>query len=118
MESTIRIIRFTSAFCGPCKTYRHVWNDYMEDYPQYDYLTVDVDNVKSKKLVRDFGIDAWPTTVFMVPETNGIRKREGILTRKEITNEITIAKALGLLYNKQKEQDEFNKEQRESDKGD
>ena len=75
-----KILYFSAAWCGPCKTLGPI----MESASgQVNYQKVDVDN--NPKLSAKYGVRNIPTMV-LVENGVEIRRKVGVLTKEQILN--------------------------------
>jgi thioredoxin 1 len=69
-----KVIRYTAAWCGPCKMFAPTFNKVASETPGVQFETVDVDS--GHQSIMENGIRNVPTTV--VVEADGtIRKQSG-----------------------------------------
>ena len=69
-----KVIRYTAAWCGPCKIFAPTFNQVAAETPGVQFETVDVDS--GHQSIMENGIRNVPTTV--VVEADGtIRKQSG-----------------------------------------
>ena len=56
------MVEFYSTWCPPCKMFRPILEEYMEDHPDDFCITVNTDNVKD--IHKKYGVRTVPTLVF------------------------------------------------------
>lgn len=76
-----KAIRFTAAWCGPCKQYEKHWKAVTESRSDWEYQVVDVDN--DPALSSQYGIRSIPTTIFEV-DGNIIERKGGLITESDL----------------------------------
>ena len=69
-----KVIRYTAAWCGPCKMFAPTFNKVASETPGVQFETVDVDS--GHQSIMENGIKNVPTTV-VVEEDGTIRKQSG-----------------------------------------
>lgn len=76
-----KIIRFTAAYCGPCRAFAPVWDSVKQEYPEWEWQVVDVDSdpVNSEK----YNITSIPATVIEIDGQEVERKR-GIMNKPDL----------------------------------
>jgi thioredoxin 1 len=76
-----KVIRYTAAWCGPCKMFAPTFNKVASETPGVQFETVDVDS--GHQSIMENGIRNVPTTV--VIEANGtIRKQSGNMSAQAL----------------------------------
>ena len=83
------VIDFSAVWCVPCKKFEPIFNRVANDYKgRVDFLHVDVDDPKQKKLVDRYKIQIMPTLVFC--NERGIAKliNEGVMDEKSLVKEV------------------------------
>lgn len=76
-----QVIRFTAAWCGPCKMYTPIFNKVASETPGVNFETIDVDT--SDPRVTEYGIRNVPTTIVL---ENGqvIQKQTGLIQEQQL----------------------------------
>lgn len=59
-------IRFTADWCGPCKNYNPVWDEFVRAHPSGRHFVVDVD--KQPDLARIYNIRSIPSVVLITED--------------------------------------------------
>ena len=67
-----QVIRFTAAWCGPCKTYAPTFEKVANEVSGVQFKTIDVDS--GDPLIMELGIRNVPTTVVL--EGNQVLQRQ------------------------------------------
>lgn len=87
-----KAIRFTAAWCGPCKMYAPMFENVAKENTEWEFETIDVD--KEPDLAAKYGIRGIPTTVFEI-EGSVAGKISGVLQPsmlKQHLEEFSLAK--------------------------
>lgn len=66
--SSISVFVFSSATCEPCKHIKPVWAELKEDYDQYNWHHIDINN-DSQGYSKYFHIESIPSMVVVKDET-------------------------------------------------
>lgn len=69
MQQNYELIRFTAEWCGPCRQYAPIFEQFVEEN-DVNARVVDVD--KQPELAKAMGITSLPTTVLMDTETKEV----------------------------------------------
>jgi len=79
----IKVIKFGSTWCVPCKRLNPILNQIKSEYPSVIFEDVDVDN-DSKRAI-EYNIRGVPTLIF---EKNGevVKRTMGVTTKQNISN--------------------------------
>jgi thiol-disulfide isomerase/thioredoxin len=76
-----KVIRYTAAWCGPCKVFAPTFNKVAASTPGIQFETVDVDS--GHQSIMENGIRNVPTTVIV--EADGtIRKQSGNMSEETL----------------------------------
>lgn len=76
------LVQFSSAFCAPCRTTRHVLADVAASTPGVSHVEIDAEH--HLELVRELGIFRTPTTLILGPDglerlrASGVPKRDQV----------------------------------------
>ncbi len=57
----MEIIKFSAKWCGPCKTYKIIFDDVISKYSDITVKKIDVDELPD--IAKKYGITSIPTTV-------------------------------------------------------
>lgn len=76
-----KVIRYTAAWCGPCKVYAPTFDKVASNNPGIIFETVDVDN--NPLQAQNHNIRSVPTTV-VVQNGNVVRSVSGVLQEREL----------------------------------
>lgn len=77
----MEIIKFSAKWCGPCNTYKTIFNDVISEYPDITVMEVDVD--KLPDITKKYGITSIPTTVINKNNVE-LDRLKGIITSKKL----------------------------------
>ncbi len=77
------VVDFFADWCGPCKMLGPVLEDISKDYPDVNFVKVNVDD--NEELAAEFGIMSIPA-VFMLKNGKPVNKFVGSLPRKNIVD--------------------------------
>ena len=59
----LKAIRFTAHWCQPCKNLGPVWDKLIPDFPDVEFVVIDID--KEPELASQYNIGAIPTILFV-----------------------------------------------------
>ena len=76
-----KVIRYTAAWCGPCRIYASTFDKVASNNPGIVFETVDVDN--NPLQAQNHNIRSVPTTV-VLENGNVVRSVSGVLQEKEL----------------------------------
>lgn len=76
-----KVIRYTAAWCGPCRVYAPIFDKVASNNPGIIFETVDVDN--NPLQAQNHNIRSVPTTV-VVQNGNVVRSVSGVLQEREL----------------------------------
>lgn len=82
----LKIIKFESTGCGPCKLIDRSLSVVTKDIPNLTIEHVDVNDNES--LTKGYGIRRVPTLVFLNEDGDEVGRTSGYLTPEQITKEI------------------------------
>ncbi len=78
-----KAIKFSAAWCGPCKSYAPVWDKVKAEITEgVEYLEVDIDK-DTEGLAAKYQIRSVPTTV-IIQENGDIQKEVGLQTSQNL----------------------------------
>lgn len=63
LQNKLTIIDFTATWCGPCKMIAPVYKELSEEFPNAQFIKVDVDD--NPAAAQKYGVSAMPTFVFI-----------------------------------------------------
>jgi|LakMenEpi03Aug12_release.lakeMendotaPanAssembly.Ray.scaffolds.fasta_scaffold131875_1 thioredoxin 1 len=89
---TKKAIRFTAAWCGPCKAYSPMFERVSNEITDWEFETIDID--KDPTMAQEFGVRGIPTTAFLINDKL-VGKVSGVLQPsqlKEKLEEMSISK--------------------------
>jgi len=84
-ENKNTAIKFSTAWCGPCKVYGPQFEKYAAEFP--DAVFVSVDLTEDAEISAQFGITNIPTTVFTKDGKEAVRHM-GILPKAKFTENL------------------------------
>lgn len=58
----LKVIKFGSEWCQPCKTVNPVFKELKEEYPDVEFVSVDID--EDVDMTNDYSIRNIPTVIF------------------------------------------------------
>jgi len=80
-EGRIMMVDFNADWCGPCKKFRPTFDAAAEKYnATIDFVSVNMD--KHPEIVEQYGIEKYPTIVFIMPD-GSFDKHEGLVEQEE-----------------------------------
>lgn len=83
------VIDFYATWCGPCKTYKPIFDKVAKDYmKKATFIRVDVDQFPD--LAVQYRISSIPTTIILTPDGN-VYKSVGLLSEAQLSNKIEAA---------------------------
>ncbi|MBY0550194.1 MAG: thioredoxin fold domain-containing protein [Candidatus Obscuribacterales bacterium] len=83
------VIDFFAVWCVPCKKFEPTFNKVAADYKgKVDFLHVDVDDPKQKKLVDKYKVTVMPTFVFRDATGKARLINEGVMKEPEFVGEV------------------------------
>lgn len=86
--ATKKAIKFFATWCGPCKVYGKTWDKVIPDHSEVTFQEVNIDK-DTEGLAAKYRIMTVPTTV-VISEDGTVKKEEGRLSAKELTNLIEL----------------------------
>jgi thioredoxin 1 len=60
----MQVIRFTADWCGPCKKYAPVFNEFSEKISSAEFFTVDAD--EQPDVFKKYAVTSVPTTLIII----------------------------------------------------
>ena len=85
MDKKKKVYAFSAKWCGPCKTYKPVFDATMADYPGMESRYIDID--EESELTSEHKIRSVPTTIVFADDVEVFRET-GTL------DEVDLAKAI------------------------
>lgn len=83
------VIDFYATWCGPCKTYKPVFDKVANDYiKKASFFRVDVD--KCRSLAEEFSISSIPTIVIITPDGK-LYRSTGAISETQLRYDIDLA---------------------------
>ncbi|MGN6722357.1 MAG: thioredoxin family protein [Marmoricola sp.] len=76
------LVQFSSAFCAPCRTTRHVLADVAESTPGVSHVEIDAEH--HLELVRELGIFRTPTTLILGAGGDEIARATGVPRKPQV----------------------------------
>lgn len=76
------LLQFSSAFCAPCRTTRHLLHDVAERTPGVTHVEVDAEH--NLDLVRRLGVMRTPTTLVLDPAGRELVRATGAPRREQV----------------------------------
>lgn len=58
-----KVLKFSATWCGPCKKFAPVFEQVRAQYPQHEFVSVDVDT--DPELAAQYGVQSVPTVVVL-----------------------------------------------------
>jgi thioredoxin 1 len=80
--SGVVFVKFSAAWCGPCKIYAPVFEKFAEENP--DVKCYSVDCVESPELAEEHGIMSIPMTLVFV-DGKFVKQRQGKLSSEQLS---------------------------------
>lgn len=80
------LVQFSSAFCAPCRTTRHVLADVAASLPGVSHVEIDAEH--HLELVRELGIFRTPTTLILGPDGLERLRASGVPRRDQVRQAI------------------------------
>jgi thioredoxin 1 len=77
----MEIIKFSAKWCGPCKTYKNIFDDVISKYSDITVKEVDIDD--NADITKKYGITSIPTTIITKNNVE-LDRLKGIITGKEL----------------------------------
>ena len=77
----MEIIKFSAKWCGPCKTYKNIFDDVISKYSDITVKEVDIDD--NADITKKYGITSIPTTIITKNNVE-LDRLKGIYTGKEL----------------------------------
>lgn len=85
-DGRITMLDFNADWCGPCKKFRPVFDAAAEKYHDaIDFVSVNMD--LHGDLVEQYGIEKYPTIVFVMPD-GSFDKHEGLVEESEFFDKV------------------------------
>lgn len=81
----IKVLKFSTQYCGPCKQYSTVFKEVKEGNPSIEFEEIDAEN--SDELVQKYRISGVPTTVILVDDEVAFKK-VGYMNKEVLQSEI------------------------------
>ena len=78
----IVFVKFSAAWCGPCKVYAPVFEKFAEENPDVKCYSVDCE--ESPELAEEHGIMSIPMTLVFV-DGKFVKQRQGKLSEEQLT---------------------------------
>lgn len=80
-EGRITMVDFNADWCVPCKKFRPTFDAAAEKYgDKIDFVSVNMD--KHPEIVEEYGVEQFPTIVFIMPDGTS-DKHVGLITEEE-----------------------------------
>lgn len=88
----LTVVKASASWCGPCKTYKPIFEEYAEKHFSEDLQFAEADVDENDDLVKAAGIRGVPTTLVY---KNGelVAKKSGMINSNELEELIETAKA-------------------------
>lgn len=77
----MEIIKFSAKWCGPCNTYKIIFDDVISKYSDITVKEIDVDELPD--ITKKYGITSIPTTVINKNNVE-LDRLKGIITGKKL----------------------------------
>lgn len=77
----MEIIKFSAKWCGPCGTYKVIFDDVISEYSDITVKEIDVDELPD--IVKKYSITSIPTTVINKNNVE-LDRLKGIITGKKL----------------------------------
>jgi thioredoxin 1 len=77
----MEIIKFSAKWCGPCKTYKNIFDDVISKYSDITVKEVDIDD--NADITKKYGITSIPTTIITKNNVE-LDRLKGIINGKEL----------------------------------
>lgn len=79
--SKYNLIRFTASWCGPCKQYAPIFDEFVGE-SNFNAVVVDID--KNPELASQCGVQSVPTTVLTDPEGVVVSSVSGVMSKPSL----------------------------------
>lgn len=86
----MKILKFYADWCGPCKSYAPIFDDFAKNNPDIDTESIDVD--KNPDIAGKYNIKSIPMTILIDENGDALDGALGIMTEDK----------LNVMYNKHK----------------
>lgn len=65
MSKKVKVLKFSALWCGPCKSFKPIWENVVEKNtnPDIEYVAIDID--EDDATTSKYKIRSIPTTVFL-----------------------------------------------------
>jgi thioredoxin 1 len=77
----MEIIKFSAKWCGPCKTYKIIFDDVISEYSDITVKEVDIDD--NADITKKYNITSIPTTIITKNNVE-LDRLKGIIIGKEL----------------------------------
>ncbi len=75
-------MRFTAPWCEPCKQYLPIFIKVMEDYPDVEVQSFDIETDDGVEMASDYGIRGVPTTIIF--KDSEYKIKVGVIPEEEL----------------------------------
>jgi thioredoxin 1 len=77
----MEVIKFSAPWCGPCKTYKIIFDAVISEYPDITVKEVDIDD--NADIAKKYSIASIPTTIITKNNVE-LDRLKGIIAGKEL----------------------------------
>ena len=83
----MKIIKINAMWCPGCLISKSIWNEIEDDYPYYEYISLDYD--LDEEIVEQYNIGEILPVVIIEEDNKEIKRIIGEKTKKEILDEMS-----------------------------
>ena len=73
------VVKFEADWCGPCKEMKEPYKQLAKDYAGITFISINGD--KAPELMKEYGIEAYPTLIFLDKNGTELYRREGSISK-------------------------------------
>jgi thioredoxin 1 len=80
----MKLLHFTAEWCNPCKRIKPIIEQYIQENPEIEYITIDVDS--NLDAVKEWSVMSVPTLIAVGEET---KRHTGVITSEQLKDLLT-----------------------------